>query len=146
MTRLSREHYRYGFSSVGNMMQSGAVVHDCDFTKEIKLWLAYRRWKQRKQREKRQYRVHPILHDRMTQSMFLTLYPKLREHNKKFFNYFRMSVQSFDELLEIVKEDLSPCENYVVRDVVSAEEKLVITLRLVIRYKYINVFIGWYFK
>lgn len=133
------------------MMQSGAVVHDCDvhdcdFTKEIELWLAYRRWKQRKQREKRQYRVHPILHDRMTQSMFITLYPKLREHNKKFFNYFRMSVQSFDELLEIVKEDLSPCENYVVRDVVSAEEKLVITLRLVIRYKYINVFIGWYFK
>ncbi|XP_044746944.1 protein ALP1-like [Coccinella septempunctata] len=65
----------------------------------------------------------------MTQSMFMTLYPNLREHNEKFFNYFRMSIQSFDDLLEIIKEDLSPSQNYVVRDVVSAEEKLVITLR-----------------
>lgn len=93
------------------------------------LWLAYRRWKRRKQRERRRFNVHPILRDRMTHSMFITLYPKLREHSEKFFNYIRMSVTSFDELLEIIQEDLTPCQNYVIRDTVSAEEKLVITLR-----------------
>lgn len=100
-----------------------------EINRAVVLWVAYRQWKRRKQRENRQYRVHPILYDRMTHSMFITLYPKLRQHDKKFFNYFRMSVKSFDDLLEILKEDLSPCENYAVRDVVSAEEKLVITLR-----------------
>lgn len=54
------------------------------------------------------YLVHPILNDRMTHSMFVTLYPKLRQHEKKFFNYFRMSVKSFDDLLLLIKEDLSP--------------------------------------
>lgn len=95
----------------------------------VVLWLAYRRWRRRKQRESRRFNVHPILRDRMTHSMFITLYPKLREHSEKFFNYFRMSIASFDNLLEIIKEDLSPCQNYMVRDTVSAEEKLVITLR-----------------
>ncbi|RVE40776.1 hypothetical protein evm_014574 [Chilo suppressalis] len=95
----------------------------------VVLWLAYRRWKNRKRRERRRFNVHPILRDRMTHSMFITLCPKLRKHGEKFFNYFRMSVTSFDELLEIIQEDLTPCQNYVVRDTVSAEEKLVITLR-----------------
>lgn len=65
----------------------------------------------------------------MTHSMFITLYPKLREHSEKFFNYFRMSKTSFDDLLAIIQDDLTPCENYVIRDSISAEEKLVITLR-----------------
>ncbi|CAH2002712.1 unnamed protein product [Acanthoscelides obtectus] len=54
------------------------------------------------------YLVHPILHDRMTHSMFETLYPKLRQHEKTFFNYFRMSVKSFDDLLLLIGEDLLP--------------------------------------
>jgi hypothetical protein len=29
---------------------------------------------------------------------FYTLFPKLREHEEKFSNYFRMSTKSFDEL------------------------------------------------
>lgn len=67
---------------------------------------------------------------RMTHSMFETLYLKLRQHEKNFFNYFRMSVKSFDDLLLLIEEDLSPRANYVPReDVVSAEQKLVITLR-----------------
>ncbi|CAH2010776.1 unnamed protein product [Acanthoscelides obtectus] len=66
----------------------------------------------------------------MTHSMFETLYPKLRQHEKKFFNYFRMSVKSFDDLLLLIGEDLLPRANYVPReDVVSPEQKLVITLR-----------------
>lgn len=83
----------------------------------------------RKRRESRRFNVHPILRDRMTQSMFITLYPKLREHNENFFNYFRMSVTSFDDLLKLIQDDLTPNRIYVLKDTVSAEEKLVITLR-----------------
>lgn len=40
-----------------------------------------------------------------------------------------MTIDTFDKLLVLVTDDLSPSENYVIRDVVTAEEKLVITLR-----------------
>nr|CAH7768092.1 unnamed protein product [Callosobruchus chinensis] len=79
-----------------------------DLDTAVVLWRAYRQWKLRKRRERRRFNVHPILRDRMTHSMFITLYPKLREHSEKFFNYFRMSVTSFDDLLNIIQEDLAP--------------------------------------
>ncbi|RZF32298.1 hypothetical protein LSTR_LSTR001762 [Laodelphax striatellus] len=43
-----------------------------------------------------------------------------------------MSYSSFDELLEIVKDDLASSENFV-RDSISPEEKLVITLRVAVK-------------
>ncbi|CAH2085428.1 unnamed protein product [Euphydryas editha] len=81
----------------------------------VVLWLAYRRWKRRKRRKSRRFNVHPIRRDRMTHSMFISLYPKLREHDEKFFNYFRMSITSFDELLEIIQEDLTPYKKILFR-------------------------------
>lgn len=80
----------------------------------VVLWLAYRLWKRGKQRENRQYSVLPICQ---------TLYPELRVHKKQLYNHFRMLVKSFDEMLKIIDEYFSNCEIYVVRDVVSAEEK-----------------------
>lgn len=91
------------------------------------VWLLYRRYRTRRRR-RRQCWVHPILRDRLTNGAFATLYPKLREYSPKFFNNFRMSITSFDELLALIKDHISPCE-YVVRDSISPEEKLVITLR-----------------
>ena len=37
--------------------------------------------------------------------MFVTLYPQLREYEQKCFNYFRMSIKSFDDFLELIKEE-----------------------------------------
>lgn len=91
------------------------------------VWILYRRYKARRRRQ-RKFWVHPILCDRLTHGCFVTLYPNLRKYEPKFFNYLRMSISSFDELLEIVKDDLAGSEN-VVRDSISPEEKLVITLR-----------------
>lgn len=91
------------------------------------VWLLYRRYKRRRQRQ-REYWVHPILRDRLTHGSFVTLYPKLRQYGPKFFNYFRMSVKSFDELLSIIKADITG-NSTILRDAVSPEEKLVITLR-----------------
>lgn len=91
------------------------------------VWLLYRRYKARRRRQRRWW-VHPVIDVRLTMGSFVTLYPKLREYPPKVFNYLRMSITSFDELLSLVKDDLSPCE-YVVRDGISPEQKLVITLR-----------------
>lgn len=91
------------------------------------VWLLYRRYKARRRRQRRWW-VHPVIDDRLTMGAFVTLYPKLREYPPKFFNYLRMSITSFDELLSLVKNYLLPCE-YVVTDTISPEEKLVVTLR-----------------
>ncbi|KAB0803058.1 hypothetical protein PPYR_00028 [Photinus pyralis] len=76
-----------------------------DVEEAICFWLLYKRMRERKRR-KRKYWVHPILRDRLTHGQFITLYPKLRQYEPKFFNYFRMSKKSFDELLELIQENI----------------------------------------
>ncbi|KAF9819596.1 hypothetical protein SFRURICE_005549 [Spodoptera frugiperda] len=51
--------------------------------------------RKKERKKKRQYWVHPILRDRLTHGQFQTLYPKLRSFEPKFFNYLRMSINSF---------------------------------------------------
>ncbi|KOB58174.1 Uncharacterized protein OBRU01_25468 [Operophtera brumata] len=82
----------------------------------------------KKRKKKRQYWVHPILRDRLTHGQFQALYPKLRSFEPKFFNYLRMSINSFDELLGIISEQIATNDTHM-RSIVSPEEKLVITLR-----------------
>ncbi|XP_027233858.2 uncharacterized protein [Penaeus vannamei] len=98
-----------------------------DVEEVVCAWVLYRRL-QRRRRRQRRYWVHPILKDRLTYGMFFTLYPKLREYEPKFFNYMRMSIKSFDDLLEQIQDDISSTST-MMRDCISPEEKLVITLR-----------------
>nr|CAI5817996.1 unnamed protein product [Callosobruchus analis] len=72
--------------------------------------------------------VHPILRNRLSTSSYVKLYPSLRSHKPKFFNYFRMSIKSFDNLLLIIKNDIVADTN-AVRYFISPEEKLIVTLR-----------------
>ena len=60
--------------------------------------------------------------------MYITLYPKQRNHEDKFFNYFRISTKSFDDLLALIQEDIATV-NTKLRDSISLEEKLVVTIR-----------------
>ena len=69
------------------------------------VWLFYRRYKRRRQRQG-EFWVHPILRDKLTHGMFVTLYLKLREYKPKFFNYFRMSIKSFDDLLRMIEVNI----------------------------------------
>lgn len=122
--------YTVGHPSLPSVVWGKVPVFEMELDDAVVLCFAYRRWKRRKQIEKRQqYIVHPILTDRGTHGVFVTLYPNLRKYEIKFVKYLRMSIQSFDDLLELIREGISPCEKYVQRNVVSAEEKLVITLR-----------------
>ncbi len=47
-----------------------------------------------------QHWIHPFLHDGLIYGMFVISYPKLKDHEDKIFSYFRMSMKSFDDLLE----------------------------------------------
>jgi len=60
------------------------------------LLLLYLRRKYKKR--ERQHWVHPVLAVRYLEGSFYTLFEKLKSHDSKFFNYFRMSVSKFEFL------------------------------------------------
>lgn len=101
---------------------------EMDVSDAVCLWVVYRRMRRRKQKEERKYWVHPILKTRLSSSYYITLYPKLRDHDKQFFNYFRMSIKSFDDLLDLIKNELEANEQ-AVRYRILPQEKLIVTLR-----------------
>lgn len=55
-------------------------------------------------KKKRRYWVHPYIDDRLTRGGFITLFSGLRQNPDKFFNYLRMSIQSFDELADKITD------------------------------------------
>lgn len=78
-------------------------------------------------RKKRKW-VHEINLERKDFGEFHTLMPELRQDEKRFYIYFRMPSECFDEILSLIKEDNSKKDtNY--REAISAEERLAITLR-----------------
>ena len=81
-----------------------------------------------KGRRKRKFLVHPINGERYRYGHYFTLYKQLREDPEKWFNYFRMSMNSFDELLSCVKGHIKHQDTNM-RTAISLEEMLVITLR-----------------
>lgn len=77
---------------------------------------------------KRRYGVHPVNRSRSTYGEYHHLYRNLRNFPDKFFQYLRMSVESFDSLLEKVKRKIEKQHANWKRPI-SPEEQLVITLR-----------------
>ncbi|XP_044133116.1 protein ANTAGONIST OF LIKE HETEROCHROMATIN PROTEIN 1-like [Bufo gargarizans] len=78
--------------------------------------------------EPRRTRVHPIFAQRAVKGQFLTMYADLREHPDKFVCYCQMSIPTFDLLLGELRPGLT-FMNTNMRRCVSAEERLIITLR-----------------
>ena len=71
--------------------------------------------------------VHDIFKKRNTLGE-QKLISELREDTEKFFSYFRMSPQQFDELLRLVAPKITK-KNTNWRPAISAEIRLAITLR-----------------
>ena len=72
--------------------------------------------------------VHPILRPRKNRGEYFTLCRELRSFEDKFFGYFRMNQDCFDELVDKLK----PCFPVTTRgrrDRLSLGEKLALTLR-----------------
>jgi hypothetical protein len=109
---------------------------------QILLLGAYYILKQRnlKKCTKREMWVHPLLAQRLLKGCFTTLSIDLRESEKKFFNYFRMSIKSFDELLFKLQSEVRVSNN--ARASISHTERLCVALRYV--YCLLNYFIYYY--
>jgi len=93
----------------------------------LKVVAAYHVHKKRKTRRNRGVWVHPINEQRALKGAFVTLYSKLREDDQKFFNYFRMSARSFDELVGKISDHLKVQDLY--RVPISPTERVAVTLR-----------------
>lgn len=93
--------------------------------KIIALWLIHRR---RKRRKCHRLWVHPITERREEVGTFNTLFGELRADENKFYNYFRMSITSFDELHVRLKNVLQR-ENTKMRNCIQPVEMLAVTLR-----------------
>lgn len=92
----------------------------------ISIGLLYLRLKKKKNRR---MWVHPIVKERHNKSMYYNLFKTtLQDDEEKFFNFVRMSKNSFNELLRYIESDLTK-QNTVMRESFSPEEKLVVTLR-----------------
>jgi len=70
----------------------------------IALFLLYRRPKRRRDRL---HWVHPIIQKREELDALYTVFDEQRDDANKFFDYFRISVSSLDELHRRLKENLS---------------------------------------
>jgi hypothetical protein len=93
----------------------------------VVLYAAYLHFVKRKR--KRRWSVHPINSARYTDGAYRNLYGLLREHDDKFFNYLRMSISSFDELVVKFKDTIAIRPEMVQGLSFSVEEMLTITLR-----------------
>ncbi|KAJ0169827.1 hypothetical protein K1T71_014433 [Dendrolimus kikuchii] len=81
----------------------------------------------RKKKQRRRLHVHPLIEQRAVAREFVTLYGTLRADETKFFNYFRMSTRTFDELL--AKTDDKLVHSSLRRVPISPIERRMVTLR-----------------
>ena len=90
--------------------------------------------------EQRRYSTHPLNKRRNVSGEFHHLYTDLREHPDKFFNYMRMSVETFDYIVFMTYGSLSKKWRNCHGRPIMTEERLMLT----IRYSFIN-FIDFYY-
>ncbi|XP_063634897.1 putative nuclease HARBI1, partial [Cydia splendana] len=72
--------------------------------------------------------VHPLNDNRYLKGQFVSLYEDLRMYPDKFFNYFRMSINTFDELLALVSPRIT-LQDTNMRIAIPAVQRLAVTLR-----------------
>ncbi|KAG8325042.1 hypothetical protein J6590_077753 [Homalodisca vitripennis] len=94
----------------------------------VVLYAAYRHFVNKKR--KRRCSAYPINNARYSDGGNRNLYGLLREHDDKFFNYLRMSISSFDELVVKFKETNEIRPELMRGLAFSVEEMLTISLRM----------------
>ena len=75
----------------------------------------------------REFWVHPINHERHLKGEYFVLYPDLRKWPEKFYRWFRMEIEEFDEILRMIEPKLRKQQNNY-RESMGPEEMLAITL------------------
>nr|CAI5845236.1 unnamed protein product [Callosobruchus analis] len=82
-----------------------------------------------KRRKRRRWSVHPLNAVRHLRGAFYTLYEELRNHEEKFFNFFKMSIYSVDELCFKVRNTITSKKQLVQGLCFQPEEMMAVTIR-----------------
>ena len=82
----------------------------------------------KKSSRKRRWSTHPTLSNRLSIGNFHTFFNNHRIYPEKFFQYYRMSVTSFDELLGLIGENIVK-QDSIMRQSIHPAERLAIGLR-----------------
>lgn len=82
----------------------------------------------KKKKKNRRYWVHPIASSRLSEGTFYVLFYELRDDENKFFDYFKMSIKSYDELHHTLKNILQKKDTNM-RLAIPPIEMLAMTLR-----------------
>jgi len=98
----------------------------------------------RKDRRKKRHWVHPVITKILLNGQFYKLYEDLRNCRGKFFNYFKMNIQSFDKLLVLVGPGIT-YENTLLHLSVPPQEGLAVTLREANTYFHILLHFRYHF-
>lgn len=72
--------------------------------------------------------MHEINKKRKEEGEFHKLYPELRKDANRFYTYFRMDCESFDEILNLIRNDITK-EQTTFREPIGTTERLAVTLR-----------------
>jgi hypothetical protein len=72
------------------------------------------RRRRRRRRREREFWEHPTVAARTLEGAYYTLYGRLREVERKFFNYFKMSTSTFDYIVDRLALHLE-CQNTMMR-------------------------------
>jgi hypothetical protein len=72
--------------------------------------------------------VHPAWQKRSVEGEFITLYKELVDDESKFHQYFRMSMYSFEKLLNTVESEIQR-QNTRFRKCISPRQRLAVTIR-----------------
>ena len=84
----------------------------------------------KKRRNNRIHWEHPLITLRQDFGAFYTIFPKLREHEDNFFNNFRLSMKSFDELYMKLMDRLQRQVTFM-RECIQPIQMLAVTAHLI---------------
>lgn len=87
----------------------------------------------RRRRRCKEFWVHPLIRERYITGAFYVHHAKLRQHEEKFFNYYRMSTTTFDYILYHIKDSIT-LQNTNYRTCIPPTEMFAVTLRYVVKY------------
>lgn len=105
----------------------GMLPPSIEFGLEV-LFMQVRRRRRASEIWRGRYWVHPLTAVLLTCGSFVSLYHDLRAHPEKFCSYFRMTVQSFDYLLQHVSHRIQRQVTHLRKSVLPVE-CLMVTLR-----------------
>lgn len=88
--------------------------------------------RKKKKRRPRQYWVHDLYLSRQKEGEFHTIFRRLKDDPENFLKYFRMSLNKFEDLLNLLREHLQR-KNTKWRHSICPEERLAFCLRYVFK-------------